>query len=112
MQPIHDTQKVNSRRRDHMLEMGFGHSPVAGTTGTERNRCLSHRPFDSRTSGTLRSKVRGLLALAGALLRFKVRLGKEDGERPPFLMVIGAAGDDRTDRAIRVAELNFHDWAI
>ena len=91
-----------------MLEMRFGYPSVARTTGTEYNSGLRNRPLHASPGRTLFSKLMSLLTLTRPLLGFKMRLRKQNRERPPFLMIVCAEGDDRTDRAIGMAELNFH----
>ena len=102
----------NGSCRYQVLEMDFGSSSVARASSAKCNHRLRNCPFHASPSRTLGSKVRGLLALTRPLLRFKISLRRQDRERPPLFMIISTEGDDRTHRAIRVAELNFHHWAV
>ncbi len=108
MQPVKDTDEVNGSCRNQVLEMGFGFPPVARASSTEGDRRLRNRSLHASPGRTLFSKFMGLLTLTRPLLCFKIRLREQDRECPPFFMIIGAAGNDRTHGAIRVAELNFH----
>lgn len=84
MQPIKSAHKVDSGGGHQMLEMGFRQSPVARSPRIESPSDLGNCPLNTGAGRTLVSKIRGLLALTGPLLRFKMGLRRQDGESSPF----------------------------